>query len=323
MKRLAPLFVAMLAAGCGGSHTQVDPSVRVSAAPPPSPSTWPDYPTFSAHSCWARNVSGGVLRAAPSVPVRSVTHPASPTRIAQLLLQRFGDDRYVRKVVFAGPPPNTLSHLKGYFGGVRPPFDARWAYISAPLAGLQPAKPTPEQVGEQMVASWEANLVAGGLRDDLCAAGGAPLVGWTIGRDGARVADQNYALEQRFPNPTARAFRRRVELVAKRYGFRVASLRLLRPRQVAPLLVVQTDRSRKDFVADVPAILALLDATTGGHGAAALTFEGFFFEARDAKGPFVRTENVYRGEVEGGEWSWSRCVYPFPHSEPALAKPCP
>jgi hypothetical protein len=323
MKRLPPLFVVVLAAGCGGSHMHVDSSVRVSAAPPPSPSTRPDYPTFSAHSCWARNVSGGVMRAAPSAPAPSIAHPPSPARLAQLLLQRFGDGRYVRRVVFAGPPPITLSHVKGYYGGVRPPFDAQWAYISVPLASLQPAKPTPTQVGEQMVASWEANLVAGGLRDDLCTAGGAPLVGWTTGRDGMRVADQSYALEQRFPNPTAQAFRRRVQLIAKRYGFRVASLRLLRPRQFAPLLVVQTDRSRKDFVADVPAILALLDPTTSGHGATALTFEGFFFEARDAKGPFVRTENVYRGEVEGGEWSWNRCVYPFQHSEPLGAKPCP
>jgi hypothetical protein len=313
----------MLAASCGGAHMHVDASVQVSGAPPPAPATWPDYPTFSAHSCWARNVSGGVMRAAPSVPARRVAHPASPARLAQLLLQRFGDRRYVRRVVFAGPPPNTLSHVKGYYGGVRPPFDARWAYISAPLASLQPVKPTPEQVGEQMVASWEANLVAGGLRDDLCAAGGAPLVGWTTGRDGMRVADRNYALEQRFPNPTAQAFRRRVQLVGKRYGFRVESLRLLRPQQLAPLLVVQTDRNRKDFVADVPAILALLDPTTSGPGATALTFEGFFFEARDAKGPFVRTENVYRGEVEGGQWSWSRCAYPFQHSEPLGAKPCP
>jgi hypothetical protein len=311
MKRLAALPFIALAAGCGGAHMHVDSSVQVSAAPPPAPSTWPDYPTFSGHSCWARNVSGGVMRAAPSVPARHVASPASPAQLARLLLQRFGDRRYVRRVVFAGPPAHTLSHVKGYYGGVRPPFDAQWAYLSVRL-------------GRQMVASWEANLVAGGLRDDLCAAGGAPLVGWTTGRDGMRVADQSYALEQRFPNPTAQVFRRRVQLVAKRYGFRVASLRLLRPRQLAPLLVVETDRNRKAFVADVQAILALLDPTTSGHGATALTFEGFFFEARDAKGPFVRTENVYRGEVEGGEWSWSRCVYPFPHfGSPVGSKPCP
>ena len=42
-----------------------------------------------------------------------------------------------------------------------------------------------------------------------------------------------------------------------------------------------------------------------------------------AAGPFVRIENVYRGEVEGGQWSWNRCVYPYAHSEPFGAKPCP
>jgi hypothetical protein len=323
MKRLAALPLVVFAAGCGGAHMHADLSVQVPAARPPSPTAWSDYPTFSAHSCWARNVSGGVMRAAPSVPAHRVAHPVTPAQLAQRLLRRFGDRRYVHRIAFAGPAPNTLRHVKGYYGGVRPPFDARWAYISAPLASLQPAKPTPDQIGVQMVASWEANLVAGGLRDDLCAAGGPPLVGWTTGRDGMRVADHSYALEQWFPNPTAHAFRRRVQLVAQRYGFRVASLRLLRPRQFAPLLVILTDRNRKDFVADVPAILALLDPTTSGRGATALTFEGFFFEARDAKGPFVRTENVYRGEVEGGEWSWSRCAYPFQHSEPVGAKPCP
>jgi hypothetical protein len=85
MNRFASLFVVVLAAGCGGPQMHVDSSVRVSAAPPPSPSTWPDYPTFSAHSCWARSVSGSVLRAAPSIPVHSVAHPASPPRLAQLL----------------------------------------------------------------------------------------------------------------------------------------------------------------------------------------------------------------------------------------------
>ena len=48
-----------------------------------------------------------------------------------------------------------------------------------------------------------------------------------------------------------------------------------------------------------------------------------FFGARDADGPFVRVESVQRGEWEGGQWSWDRCVYPYPHSMPAAAPPCP
>src|SRR5205823_6168652 len=134
------------------------------------------------------------------------------------------------------------------------------------------------------------------------------------------------ALEQRFPNPAPGVFRKRVSLVGRRYGFRVVSLRLLHPRQVAPLLVVETRRERKSFVSDVPAIMALLDPTAGAGHQTAITFEGFLFEARDARGPFVRVENVYRGEVEGGQWSWNPCVYPYAHGgSPARpgGKACP
>jgi hypothetical protein len=133
------------------------------------------------------------------------------------------------------------------------------------------------------------------------------------------VSDRSQSFEQRFPNPSPAAFRARVALIGRRYGFQVASLRLLHPFQTAPLLVVETTRDRKAFVHDVPAIMDLLDPRNG----TAATFEGFLFEAQDAKGAFVRVENVYRGEVMGGEWSWNRCVYPYPHSEPFGAKPCP
>ena len=103
----------------------------------------------------------------------------------------------------------------------------------------------------------------------------------------------------------------------------MVSLRLLRPLDYAPLLVVSTDRDRKEFVHDVPEIVALLNPTSSAGDNTAVTFEGFFFEARDAKGPFVSVENVERGEAMGGQWSWDRCVYPYPHSEPPGAPPCP
>jgi len=97
----------------------------------------------------------------------------------------------------------------------------------------------------------------------------------------------------------------------------------LRPRQLAPLLVVETSRDRKLFVGDIPAIASLLDPIVTGAGQNASTFEGFMLEARDANGPFVRVNNVHRGEAAGGQWSWDRCVYPYEHSQPIAAKPCP
>ena len=71
----------------------------------------------------------------------------------------------------------------------------------------------------------------------------------------------------------------------------------MRPIQGGPLLIVHTDRPRRQFTADIPAILAALDPQNGE----AATFEGFYFEARDGKGPFVRTEHVSRGTLEGGQ----------------------
>jgi hypothetical protein len=230
----------------------------------------------------------------------------------------------VLHVELAPPPPIALQHLRGYFAGARPPANALWAFVGAPVATrILPTHASSGQVEAQAIGEWEVGLVVGALRDDFCAAGGRPLVGWTIGRRAIGLSDRTQALEQLFPNPSPAVFRRRVALVGRRYGFTVRQLRLLRPRQLAPLLVVRTGRDRKAFVHDVPAIMKLLDPTSNGPGRTAITFEGFFFEAEDEHGAFVRIDNHYRGETEGGEWSWNRCVYPYPHSEPFEAKTCP
>jgi hypothetical protein len=139
------------------------------------------------------------------------------------------------------------------------------------------------------------------------------------------VSDRLQAFAQRFPNPSAAAFRRRVALIGRRYGFRVDSLRLLRPLNLAPLVVVSTDRKRAAFAKDVAAIMRLLDPIASGHRTSAVTFEAFMIEARDQNGPFIRLENAYRGETMGGEWAWNRCWYPYAHSKPATLgnrKPC-
>ena len=178
--------LSLLAAGCGSTrHLDADPSVQVAATTPPSPATWPSYPRFPAGSCWTRPFGGGrPLQAAPSYA--TALRRVEPAQLVRQILARFGDRRYVLRVELAPPPAITLQHLRGYFAGVRPPADALWAFVSAPTATQQPATPpAPGRVPEQMIAEWEAELVVGGLRDDFCAAGGAPLVGWTIGRAGS------------------------------------------------------------------------------------------------------------------------------------------
>jgi hypothetical protein len=137
------------------------------------------------------------------------------------------------------------------------------------------------------------------------------------------VSDSVQALEQRFPNPAPASFRRRVAAIGRRYGFSVASLRLLRPSGIAPLLVVTTARDRTAFVHDVPAVMALLTPTSSSGRETASTFEGFLLEARDGKGPFVRVESARRGITMGGEWSWNRCVYPYARFGSPRDRPCP
>jgi hypothetical protein len=299
-----------------------EPGLPVAAERPPAPSGWPPYPRFPVRSCWTRPFGDGVLRGAPSFSVRS-TSTVAPAEVVRALLARLGDRRFVSRIELAPPPPVTLRHLRGYFAGVRPPADAVWAYIAAPAATATLRKPSAAQVGAQMLAQWEAALVAGALRDDFCDARGRPLVGWTIGRGGTQVSDRMNALGQRFPNPQPQAFRAAVAAAGRRYGFRVLELRLLRPRQLAPLLRVETNRDRRQFVSDVPEIIELLNPSRSAVSETAVTFEGFFFEARDTRGPFVRTSSVRRGQVMGGQWSWNRCVYPYLHSQPVGAPPCP
>jgi hypothetical protein len=240
-------------------------------------------------------------------------HPTPPRELVRRLLERFGDRSVVRAITLGAPPPHR--RLRHVFPGERPPPDALWAYISAPKAvQITSRRLSPEEGATLDFAQWETTLVGGALRDDFCRAGGKSLVGWSVeGQPGGGVSDGTFALNQRFPNPTRREFRDRVALVGKRYRFRATSIRFLQPRELAPIVVVETDRDRKKFVADVAAIVDLLDPRSTSGKQSAVTFEGFFFEARDTDGPFVRVENAYRGEIMGGQWSADPDSYPYLH----------
>jgi hypothetical protein len=317
MRRLALLVCALAVAVACGSTARV----RVAAHRPAAPKTWPPYPRFSEHACWARPSPGGatgVMRFAPSIVV---ARPLSEAEIVRGLLARFGDRRYLRRIEL-GPVPRLVLQHHGYFGDARPPADARWVWLQVRDVGEISRHPRPAAVIRNFVAGWERDLAIGGLRDDFCAAGGAPLVGWSVNGRVQMVSDSGDAFGQRFPNPTPVAFRTQLDRVARRYGFRVVSLRMLRPRQLAPLLVVQTRRDRTAFVHDLQAIVKLLNPTAPGKETSAATFEGFALVAEDARGrPFGAVEQVLRGEVQGGQWSANPCEYPYVHSEPFGRKP--
>jgi hypothetical protein len=332
---LLGVATALLAAGtgCAGGHRRTpagsstpisaqkpsDSHVALSAQKPPSPATWPAYPHFSPHSCWARPFLKGVVHSvegdAPSYAPAPRAHPISPRAIARRFLARFGDRRYLRSITFSPAPPAVGRRVHVLYAGGHPPADALQAHISVPAANER-AQPRHPGHGRNLtfgIADWESQLVGGALRDDFCAAGGAPLVSWSaLPAGGGGIAESFLALEQRFPNPSPAAFRRRVALVGRRYGFRVVSLRLLRPEQIAPLLVVRTSRPRRKFVKDVPKIMDLLNPRSTVGKRSAETFEAFFFAAEDAHGPFMWTQYVNRGEGEGGEWAANPCLYAYP-----------
>ncbi|HEY4347051.1 MAG TPA: hypothetical protein VGM80_05630 [Gaiellaceae bacterium] len=251
-----------------------------------------------------------MIRTVPSVAPAPGPH-ANATVVARQLLARFGDDRYVHRIVIGRVPPITRQHL-GYFGRSEPPANAAWAFISAPLAAKFPAAHASVRARlAYNLASWEVGLVGGALRDSLCAARSRPLVGTTLsGRQGAAVFGSISPLGQRFANPTPAEFRARVDAVGRRYGFEVSSLRLLRPLQIAPVLIVRTDRPRKAFTADVAAIMGQLESGSTGSGDAT-AFEGFYFEAVDQRGPFVAVFNEHRGTSMGGQWAANPCDFPY------------
>jgi hypothetical protein len=322
------LFFAMATAavagvtGCAAAHSHVAaPSRRIAIAAdlPPSPATWATYPHFSQRSCWGRAIWPPPrhptrlpeMQVAPSYAPAPRAHPTPPAEIVRRFLGRFGDRRYIHSITLGSPPPAVGSNVHVLYAGGHPPADALEAFVHAPLANdRNETGNSPAQHLEYGIASFEAGLVAGALRDDFCTAGGAPLT-W-VGGDARGTANDIFALEERFPTPSPAAFRKRVALVGQRYGFRVVSLRLLHPEQLAPVLVVKTTRPRRAFAKDVEKIVSLLAPVSSTNHRTALTFEGFFFAAEDSRGPFLFTQGVNRGEGEGGEWAASWCLYPSP-----------
>jgi hypothetical protein len=292
MRAAAMLVVAAVAlAACTATHKEARPPVVSFRLPaPPAESTWPPYPSFDPHSCWARSTGAEAIPVAPSFAVRP-TH-RQPTAVVNDILRRLGDRRFVTRVELAPVSPVKLLRAKAWFAGRRPPPDAIWAWVGTRVHGRR----------EAALASWEGQLVGGALRDELCAAGGSPLVGWSVpGRSAGGISDDAYPYGERFPNPPPAAFRRALRAAGAAYGFRPVEVRILRPLGLAPLVVVRTDRPRKEFYADVGAILELLNPR---HA----TFEAAYFEARDAHGPFIRLASAERGTVEGSSWVWDPCL---------------
>jgi hypothetical protein len=124
-------------------------------------------------------------------------------------------------------------------------------------------------------------------------------------RDLKKAAQQ--APGVRFASPSRDVLLARLERESKAHDFEIVSLKMLRPKQLAPVIVVRTSH----YVALARAMDQIEQKLIGRH---LRDYEGFYFEARDETGvPFFACYTVMRGRVEGGEWARSEPLFPFEH----------
>lgn len=118
----------------------------------------------------------------------------------------------------------------------------------------------------------------------------------------------------RFRNLSRHEFDVRLRRLEQRYRFRVVELRILHPREDAPLLIVRTARRPAAFALDVPTIQHALDPKRRtGDDRTGWAYEGFYLEARDSDGtPFLAVFNFWRGAHKGGgQWASRPRLYPY------------
>jgi hypothetical protein len=143
------------------------------------------------------------------------------------------------------------------------------------------------------------------------ASGGGVRAHWEA--ELARGARERPSL--RFDNLSEQEFRRRLDRAAERYHFTIESVELLRPKQLAPMVVV---RSSDPFALsrDVPAIARSLDPKAAtDDDRTGWAWEGFYFEVHDqADKPAIVVFNYWRqNSGGGGQWAADESLYPFPH----------
>jgi hypothetical protein len=119
----------------------------------------------------------------------------------------------------------------------------------------------------------------------------------------------------RFANPTRASFLAALQKASTRYHFTVLKVRFYKPLQLAPFVLVRSANPLR-FSRDTPTILRGLDPKRRtADDRTGWAWEGFYLEARDAKGvPFLAVFNFWRGaHAGGGEWASDESLYPFPH----------
>jgi hypothetical protein len=107
----------------------------------------------------------------------------------------------------------------------------------------------------------------------------------------------------------------RLNAAAKANSFRVVSIEFLKPRELAPLIIVSTSAPAQ-FAAAIPELMKQIDPTSvAAEDRLGWAFEGIFLKALDAAGePFLVVDNHWRGShAGGGQWARSEDLLPYGH----------
>ena len=117
---------------------------------------------------------------------------------------------------------------------------------------------------------------------------------------------------RRFPSPPRRLLVARLDRAAALFGFRVETVTLRRPLQLAPQIV---SRHYLALAHALPQILDRIDPPPRSNNRA---YEGIFIEAVDERHvPFVIVFDSLRGQIAGGQaggqWARSEPLFPYAH----------
>ena len=243
------------------------------------------------------------LQRGPTTPVRygtgtdsfSVAARATPAQLLDSILRSYGGHAVLAARV-AAPPPH-WQPTEDPSVPVPPELaNGQWAYftVSAAAAGAPSVR-----------GIWEANLVAGLLRDYIHATDhDGELMSGTIDLrlpngevvPNASGAIGNVAFAQKFSATSEAASTANLRRRVSDAGLTLRSLDILHPHGLAPALVVEVSDPAA-FVKNSETILASLFAPVGA-------FEGFYFEADDANGaPVLAEAAAYRS---GASQLWIR-----------------
>jgi hypothetical protein len=123
------------------------------------------------------------------------------------------------------------------------------------------------------------------------------------------------APHQVFKNPPQDLLKSALHSEARSNHFRVVSIQMLRPRQLAPKIVVETTHYLA-LARATPSILVRLDPRRpSADDRKGWAYEGFYFEAEDERNvPFLIVSNFWRGRNGGGgQFARSDALFPYPH----------